>query len=116
MKKQSGLLDVTMGAYDGAEVCELVGTYMLLLISEEDNKKDFRLYRDDGLGVVKNKKGPETEKIRKNIQKICKNKLDIVIQCNMKLVNYLDVTINWNNTNYKAYQKPNKTILDIHKD
>ena len=27
MKKQSGLFDVTMRAYDGAEVCELVGPY-----------------------------------------------------------------------------------------
>ena len=32
IKKQSGLFDVTMGAYDGAEVCKLVGTYMLSLI------------------------------------------------------------------------------------
>ena len=31
MKKQSGLFDITMGAYDGVEVCELVGTYMFLL-------------------------------------------------------------------------------------
>ena len=59
MKKQSGLFDVTMGAYDGAEVCKLVGTYMLSLISEKYNKKDFGLYRDDGLGVVKTKSGPE---------------------------------------------------------
>ena len=39
MKKQSGLFDVTMGAYDSAEVCELVGTDMLSLISENYNKK-----------------------------------------------------------------------------
>ena len=113
MKKQSGLFDVTMGA----EVCELVGTYMLALISEKYNKKDFGLYRDDGLGVVKNKSGPETEKIKKNIQKIFKeNKLDIVIKCNMKLVNYLDVTLNLNNSNYKPYHKPDSEILFIHKD
>ena len=67
MKKQSGLFDVTMGAYDDAEVCELVGTYMLSFISEKYNRKDFGLYRDDGLGVVKNKSGPEAEKIKKNI-------------------------------------------------
>ena len=53
---------------------------MLFLISEKDNKKYFGLYRDDGLGVVKNKSGPETEKIKKKIQQIFKeNKLDIVI-------------------------------------
>ena len=97
MKKQSGLFDVTMGAYDGAEVCELVGTYMLSLISEKYNKKDFGLYRDDGLGVVKNKSGPETEKIKKNIQKIFKeNKLDIVIKCNIKLVAQIELF----NSNY----------------
>ena len=117
IKKQSGLFDVTMGAYDGAEVCELVRTYMLSLISEKYNKKDFGLYRDDGLGVVKNKSGPETEKIKKNIQKIFKeNKLDIVIKCNMKLVNYLDVTLNLNNSNYKPYQKSDSKISYTHKD
>ena len=69
-----------MGGYDGAEVCELVGTYMLSLISEKYKKKYFRLYRNDGLGVVKNKRGPETEKRKKIMQKIFKeNKLDIFI-------------------------------------
>ena len=114
MKKQSGLFDVTMGAYDGGEVCELVGTYMLSLISENYNKKDFGLYHDGGLGVVKNKSGPETEKIKKNIQKIFKeNKLDIAIQCNMKIVSYLDISLNLNNSNYKPYQKPDNGILYI---
>ena len=102
MKKQSGLFDITMGAYDGAEVCELVGTYMLFLISEKYNKKYFGLYRDDGLGVVKSKSEPETKKIKKNITKIFKeNKSDIVIQRNMKIVNYLDVSLNLNNPKYK---------------
>ena len=61
----------------------------LFLILEKYNKKDFGFYRDDGLGVVKNKTRPETEKIKKNTQKTFKeNKLDINIQCNMKIVNY----------------------------
>ena len=29
MKKDSLLFDATMDAYDGAEVCELVGTFLL---------------------------------------------------------------------------------------
>ena len=29
IRKQGGLFDVQIGAYDGAELCELVGTYML---------------------------------------------------------------------------------------
>ena len=66
MKKQSGLFEATMGAYDGAEVCELVGTYMIFLISQNHNKKYSELYRDDGLPVVKNKSGTKTEKIKKH--------------------------------------------------
>ena len=67
---------------------------MLSLISEKYNKQDFGLYRDEGLGVVKDKSRPETEKVKKNIQKVFKgNKLYIVIKYNMKLVNYLDVTL-----------------------
>ena len=73
---------------------------------EKYNKKDFELHHDDGLEVVKNKSGPETEKIKKNIQKIFKeNKLDIVIQCNMKIVNYLDVSLNLKNSNYRPNNK-----------
>ena len=85
MKKQSGLLDVTVGVYDSAEVCKLAATYMLSLVSEKYNKKDFGLYRDDGLRMVKNKSGPETEKIKKRIQKIFKESKIIAIR-NGKIV------------------------------
>ena len=95
-----------MGAYDGAEVCELVGTFLLYKISRKYNKNDIGLYRDDGLAVFKNISGPKSEKIKKNIQKLFKeNQLDNVIQCNMKTVNYLDVTLNLENSTYRPYQK-----------
>ena len=48
-KKEGGLSDVTMGAFDGAEVCELVGNFLLHQLSMKFNKNDFGLYRDDGL-------------------------------------------------------------------
>ena len=63
------MFDVKTGAYDGAQACELVGTYMLFFISEKYNKKDFGLYRDDRLGVANNKSGPKTKKTKKYIQK-----------------------------------------------
>ena len=49
--KKDGLFDVTMGAYDSAEVCELVGTFLLDKISEKYDKSSVDLYRDDGLSV-----------------------------------------------------------------
>ena len=59
-----------MGAYDGAEVCELVGTFLLEKISEICNKYDIGLYRDDGLAVFRNKSGTHLEKKKKGITKI----------------------------------------------
>ena len=37
IKKQGGLFDVSMGAYDGAEVWELMGTYMLNALFKKYN-------------------------------------------------------------------------------
>ena len=53
--KKDGLSDVTLGVYDGAEVCELVGTFLLDKISEKSDKNSIGLYRDDGLPVLKKK-------------------------------------------------------------
>ena len=41
------------------------------------------------------------------------NELDIVIQCNMKTVNYLDVTLNLQNSTYRPNQKENNQIKYI---
>ena len=114
MKKDSGLFDATIGAYDGAEICELVGTFLLYKLSLKYNKNDIGLYRDDGLAIFKNISGPKSEKVKKDIQKLFKeNELDIVIPCNMKTVNYLDVTLNLENCTYHPYQKENNQIKYI---
>ena len=42
--------DVPMGCYDGAEVCELVGIYILNNRSNIIDKGCIGLYRDGGLG------------------------------------------------------------------
>ena len=57
-----------LGAYDATEICELVGIFLLPLIGKKYDSEKIRLYRDDGLNVFRNAKGPELEKI-KNIQK-----------------------------------------------
>jgi len=115
IKKDGGLFDVTMGAYDGAEVCELVGTYLLYLIGQKYDKRNIGLYRDDGLAVFKNRSGPQNERIKKVLQKVFKDKgLDIVIQCNMKIVDYLDVTLNLNDAKTKPFRKPDNETNYIH--
>ena len=83
MKREENIFDVTIGAYDGADVCELVGIFMLNKISEKYNKNDVGLYRDNGLVVFKIISGPESERIKKNFQSFFKTYgLEIIIQCN----------------------------------
>ena len=65
MKKGSDLFDVSMGAYDGAEVCELIGIFLLNLLGRQYDPKNIGLYRDDGLSIFKNCSGPQMEKIKK---------------------------------------------------
>ena len=115
--KKDGLFDVTMGAYDGAEVCELVGTFLLDKISEKYEKNSIGLYRDDGLSVFKNKSGTQLERIKKNLQKTFKDfGLEIKAESNLKIVNYLDVTLNLNNGFCKPYHKPDDIIQYINKE
>ena len=63
--KEGGGFDVTMVEYDGAEVCELIGIFMLQLIGRKYNSKNTELYRDDGLTVFKNVSGQLQKKQNK---------------------------------------------------
>ena len=114
IKKNTGLFDVTMGAYDGAEVCELVGMFILSQLSNYCSKAFIGLYRDDGLAVLKNESGPNAEKTKKEFQKIFNEHcLKIEIKCNLKVVDYLDVTLNLNDGSYKPYRKENDDTLYV---
>ena len=42
------------------------------------------------------------------------HRLDVIIKCNIKIVDYLDVTFNFNDGIYRHYQKPNSIIQYIH--
>ena len=93
--KKSGTedFDAPMGCYDGAEVCELVESYMLNQLKHAVNKESIGLYQDDGLGVSHNISKPDIERKKKQIVKIfIECGLSIIIRCNLKSVDVLDVT------------------------
>ena len=50
-KCNDSFFDVTMGSFDGAEICEIVGIYLTHLIKKKLPMLNFGLYRDDGLGT-----------------------------------------------------------------
>ena len=117
MKRESGLFDLTMGAYDGAEVCELVGIFILYQFSRKYNENNIGLYRDDSLAVFKNISGPQAEKIKKHFQNKCrKNNLNMIVKYNLKIADYLDVTLNISDASYKPFHKPNSEINYIHRE
>ena len=115
MKKEGDIFDVPMGAYDGAEVCELVGTFLIEKIGEICNKSNIGLYRDDGLSIFRNKSGTQLKKMKKKLQRLFKEyDLEITAESNLKIVNYLDVTSNLKDGTFRPYHKPDDQIQCIH--
>ena len=58
------------------------------------------------MAIFKNISGPEWELIKNNFQSLFKKYgLEIIIECNKKVVDYLDVTFNRKDGTYKPYHK-----------
>ena len=101
-----------MGSYDGAETCELVGSFLLSQL--QDLNINVGLYRDDGLAIT-NAIPRDTENIKKEICRIFNNNaLRITIEANKKIINFLDATFNLNRSTYQPFTKPNTSLLYVH--
>ena len=110
-------VDVPMGCYDSAEVCELVGTFILSKLKTIININDIGLYRDDGLGILRNMSGPKMNQIRKKVINVFKQfNLSITVQMNIKIVDYLDGRLDLHDKTYRPYRKPNNNLVYIHKE
>ena len=91
--KNTNLFDVAMGIYDGTESCEIVSLFLQNSLANEFGKNNVGLYRDYGIAFFKNINGHRADKIRKEFHQVFKeNKLPLEIECNLKTVNYLDIT------------------------
>ena len=94
-----------MGSFDGAEICELVGLFLLSELSSLG--LNLGIYRDDGLAVSM-KSARETEIIKKKMSEIFrKHKLSITIEANKKRVEFLDVYFDLEKEEFGPYMKPN---------
>ena len=113
-KDDDDLFDVTQGSYDGAEVCENIGLFLLHSLSKRFGKDNYGLYRDDGLAVLTSCSGPQADKARKDLIKIFKdNGLNITVETNLLATDFLDVHFNLQNGIYKPFRKPNDTPLYV---
>ena len=114
MKKDSGLFDVAVDALDGTEVCELVSNFLLHKLSEKYERKNLALYRDDRLKFFNNISGPVSEKIKKYFYKLSReHDLELTIQCNRKVVNFPDITLNLENSTYCPCLKDINEIIYV---
>ena len=114
IKKEGDLFDVTMGSLDGAEVCELVGLYLLDKLSPITGKLNTGLYRDDGLCAINTCSPRRLDKLRKDITAMFKEEgLSITIEINLLATDFLDVTLDLFNNKYYPYRKPNNNQLYI---
>ena len=113
-KDGNGLFDVTMGSWDGAEVCELVGLYLLNRLQDVLPSVNVGLYRDDGLAFVRSRSGRISDRVRKEIIELFKREgLSITCEANLCVTDYLDVTFNMDTGKYQPFRKENNTPLYI---
>ena len=86
--------DVPMACYDGAKVCELVGSFVLNCLEHVFTKGEIGLYRDDGLGIIRNASGPEIDRKRKRIIDVFKQYgLTNIMHTNLKSGGFLRCSI-----------------------
>ena len=109
--------DVTMGAYDGAECCEVVGLYLLHKLTEKGSgtfsKAAVGLYRDDGLSIVRG--GPvEVERVSKKLRKIFeKEGLKITLESGKDGTDYLNLYLDLKKDTFRQWRKPNSSPLYV---
>ena len=114
-KSTDSIFDVTMGSYDGAEICKLVGIYTLSKLKNKTSKDDIGLYHDDGLILLKKFNGQQIDKERKNIIKVFKTiGFQIGIETNPHEVNFLDITFNLKSGKYPANKLRNNYVFFRH--
>ena len=110
-KKGGGIFDVGMGFYDGAEICELVGLFLLNELQELGI--NLGIYRDDGLAVSE-KTAREVENLKKKMSAIFKKyNLKITIEANKKRVEFLDLYFDLEKQEYGPYMKPNSKPIYV---
>ena len=113
-KMRRQLLDVTMGSFDGAEICKLVGLYLLDKLSSVIGRQNVGLYKDNGFAAIKSSSGSALDQMRQNIVALFKNKkLSIVIETNLFEMDFLNVTFNLVIGKFFLFRKPNNQLLYI---
>ena len=103
-----------MGCYNGVEVCDIVGFFMLSDIKKTNilNNKEYTIYRDSGLAVIQFKLLKTAKNTAKSLHRVF-NKLGFKITIDTVLIqkDLLNIELNLPNRTYILFRKPNSDIL-----
>ena len=104
VKMSGAKFDVTMGSFDGAKICELVGLYLLHHLAKIFSKEAVGLYRDDVLAILRNASGPDAEILRKKVTQFFQyHQLKVTVDTNLIQTDFLDITMNLSTGRYWPY-------------
>ena len=91
----NSLFDVTQRSYMGAELCQLVGIFLLDWLKNIFGLKRVGLYRDDGISVLPNSSGFKVKKLKKRTHKFFKSMgLRVTVESPLVTTDFLDVKLN----------------------
>ena len=103
-----------MGSFDGAELCELVGLFLLHELKSLTEDIAIGLYRDHSLAFIRNASGLIVDRIKKTISKVFQRQnLKITVEAKPIQADFLDITFNLRFETYWPYRKPNNQPLYI---
>ena len=95
-----------LGVRTSAQIADLVEIYIQDTLGRIVNLEQVGLYRDDGIIYIPESNGPKTSSIHKKIIRAFKLLgLRIQIASNLKIVDFLDVTLNLNNGTFKPFSE-----------
>ena len=88
---------------------------MLSTLQRLLDPKSVGLYRNDGLACERSQSGRRLDSLRKDIIEVFKSEnLSITIEINLRITDFLDVTLDLSTGKYSPFRKPNTKPLYIH--
>ena len=100
--------DVPMGEYNSTQIADLVGLYILNSHYRIVGLIQIGLYSDDCILYIPNSDGPKCSSIQKKIRAFKFLGIKTEISSNIKIANFLDVTLNLSDNSYRPFLKTNQ--------
>ena len=103
-----------MGGYNSAQIADLVDLYILDTFSRIVDPIQLDLYHDDKILYIPNSFGPKCSSIQKRIIRVFRFLgFKIEISSNIKVANFLDVTLNLSDKSYRPFLKTDQYPSNI---